>query len=211
MNFDAAPIRRFPGNALAVTRKCGSYSGPAAAAVGVGLVEHRDASSADTDEVVDQAGGLLAIGCAQVEREVSVRRLALGLRAGEREEKVDVPVLELLEHGQDAGHRRRAHIAEQQEHLVLQHEGHGVPDGRVRLVAVVIGLDGYAAAANAAPVVDVLEVGAGAPVQLDSQAARRSGERGRHAKGDFGVGNAGTGGFRSDGPDDASPEAIQND
>ena len=68
-----------------------------------------------------------------------------------------------LQHGQDAGHRRRAHVTEQQEDLVVQHEGHGVVDGGVRLIAVVIGLDGDAAAANAALFVDVLEIGAGAP------------------------------------------------
>ena len=81
----------------------------------------------------------------------------------------------------------------------------------IRLIAVVIGLDGYAAPANAAQIVDVLEVGAGAPVQLYPQPPRRSGERGRHAERDFRIGNAEPSGFRSHGPDDASADTVHDE
>ena len=113
------------------------------------------------------------------------------LGAGEGEEQVGVLVLKLLQHRQHPSHRRRAHIAEQQEHLVLQHQLQGVLDRRVRLVAVVIDGQGDAAPADAAFVVDLGEVGPGAAVELYAQPPRRAGKGRGDAQPKFGVGDAG--------------------
>ena len=156
--------------------------------VRIGLVEDGDAPPADAHEVVDEAGRLLAVGGAQVEREFPVGRLALGLGAGERKEQVDLLLLELLEHRQHPGHGGRADVAEQGEHIVPEHQGHGVLDGRVGLVAVVVGPEGDSAAPDATLAIDLGEVRGGTPVELDPEPSRRTGERGGHAENDLLVG-----------------------
>ena len=187
----APAVGRFARDLFPVLLERPADAGPAAAAVRVGLVERGDAASADAHEVIDQPRGLLPVGRAQVEREIPVRRLTLRLGAGERKEQIDALVLELLEHGQHARDGGRAHVAEQQEHLVLQHEGHGVLDGRVGLIPVVVRLQGDGAALHAAVLVDVRKIRAGSAKQFDAQPAGRAGERCGHAQHDFGIGHAG--------------------
>ena len=139
-------------------------------------------------KLFDEAGGLLAVGGPQVEGEVAVGRLPLGLGAGEGEEQVDSLGLELLEHRQHAGHGGRAHVAEEQEDLVLQHELHGVLDAGVRLITVVVELEDDFASVDAAVLVNVVEVRLGAAVELGAQSARGTGEGGGHAQDDRPVG-----------------------
>ena len=76
-----------------------AHARPAAASVGVGLVEDCDPAAVDAEKILDQPRGFLAIGSAQVEGEFSIRRLALRLSAREREKYVDVFFLEFLEDG----------------------------------------------------------------------------------------------------------------
>ena len=117
-HFPAA-IGGLADNPMAMLRHGATNPGPTAPPVGVRLVEHPNSLPADAHEVVHQATGLLPIGGAQVEGEVAIGRLALGLSAGEGEEEVDVALLELLQHRQHPGHGRGADVAEQQEHVVL--------------------------------------------------------------------------------------------
>ena len=172
----AALVGRLAHDLFAVACQRLANARPAASTVGVRLVEDGDAASSDGHEVVDETGGFLPVGGPQVECEVAVGRFALGCRAGEREEQVHVAVLELLQERQHPCHRRRADIAEEQEHLVLDHERGAVRDRRIGLVAVVVDLLPDTTAGDATGTVNVLEVGHRSPVQLDAQTPRRTGE-----------------------------------
>ena len=134
------PVGRLAGDRLPVPGQRRPHAGPAAASVRVGLIEDRDSAAPDANEVIDQSRRLLAVGGAQVEGELPVRRLTLRLGAREGEEDVHLLVLELLQQRQDAGDGRRADVAEQQEDLVLQHQLERVFHARIGLIAVVVEL-----------------------------------------------------------------------
>ena len=136
----AAPIGGFPGDALPVPRQRRPDAGPAAAPVSIRLVEDTDAPTADLYEIFHQSRGFLGVGRAQIEREFTVGRLALWLRAGEGEEQKDVLVLEFLQDRQNPGDGGRPHIAEQEKDLVVQHQFHGVVNRCIRLIAVIVEL-----------------------------------------------------------------------
>ena len=57
----APPIGGFAGNLQTVLVQCFAQAGPACPAIGVGLVEDRNASSIDGDEVIDQSLDLLVV------------------------------------------------------------------------------------------------------------------------------------------------------
>ncbi len=180
----AALVRRLAGHAKAVALQRVAHALPAGAAVGVDLVEHGHLAPADRDEVIDQAGRLLAVRRAQVEDHFLVGRLPLRLGPGERTEEVRVAVVVALQQRQHARHRRRADVAEQHEGVVLLDEADGVVDGGDGVIAVVVGLQDDVVPADAAGAVDLGEAGQGAAVQLGAQAGRRPLERGRHAHDD---------------------------
>ena len=77
--------------------------------------------------------------------------------------------LELLQHGKNTCDGWRTDIAEQGKYLILQHQGHRVLDCRVRLVTIVIGLEYYLAASDAAGAINVFEIGIGASVKLNAK------------------------------------------
>ena len=133
-------------------------------------------------EIIDEAGGFLGIGGAQIEGKVAIGRLALRRCAGKGEKQVGTTILKFLEQGEHPGNGRSSHITEQQKHPIFDHELHGVVDRRIRLIAVIVGLQPKLPAAHAALPVDVLEIRTCAPMQFDAQTSGRPRKRRRHAQ-----------------------------
>ena len=70
----------------------------------------------------------------------------------------------------------------------MPNQGHGVPDCRVRLVAIVIGLEYDLAVSNAAGPVDVFKIGIGASIKLNAETSRGTGESCRYTKNNLCIG-----------------------
>src|SRR5262249_38262105 len=157
---------------------------PAAATVGIDLIEDGDPGPALLDEMIDEAAGLVLVGGAEVEDEGSVRALAERAGTGEGAEEVDALLLVALEQRQDAGHGRRADVAEEQQGVVLTEQRARVGDGGCGIVAIVVGTEDDAAAVDAARAVDLGEAGRGTAIQFDAEAVRGAGEGGGHADDD---------------------------
>ena len=162
-----------------------SHARPTAAAVCVVLIEHRDPPTPDPDEVVDQPGGLLAVGGAQVEGELAVRRLPLRLGPCKREEEVDLLVAELLQQWKHSSDRRSAHVPEEQENAFVLHKLDRVGHARVRLIPVIVELEDDSAAVDPAVVVDLVEIGHRAAVELGAEPPRRTGKCRGHTQDDL--------------------------
>ena len=132
----------------------------------------------------------MAIGGAQIKGEGTIGGFALGLGASEGEEQQDVPVLEFFEDGQHARHCRRANVAEQQKHLIVEHQLHGVFDRGAGLVAIVVGFDLYGAASHASLLIYVGKIRTSPPIEFDAQPSGGAGESGGRAEDDLGIGHA---------------------
>ena len=164
-----------------------SHSGPAAAPIRVDLIEDRHSPASDSDEIVDEPGRLLPVGGPQVEGELTVGRFALRLRSREGEEEVDLLVAESFQQRQHPGDGRGTYVPEEQEDALVLHEPDGVRDARIGLISVVVELEDDPAAVHSSIVIDVVEIGHRAAIQLRAQAARGARERGGYAEHDFTV------------------------
>ena len=158
---------------------------PAIAAVGVDLVEDGHALAADLNEMIDQPAGFLVVGSPQVEHELAIGRLALGLGAGEREEEQHRLLAVPLQERQAARGRGGADVVEEQEHVVVIDQANRVVDRRDGIVAVVVRLDDDLAAVDAALAVDLCEIRHRPAIEFDAQRPARPREGGGHADHDF--------------------------
>ena len=163
------PVGRLADDLFTVFPEGAPHTRPAAAAVGIGLVEYSDAPAADGYEVIDQAFGFLTVGCAQIEGKFPIRRLPLRLSPGERKEEEHLFVLEFLQERQNPRYGRRTDIAEQREHLIVQRQLYRVFDTGVRLITIVVGLEDNLAAVDAAGAIDMVETGHGATIEFNTQ------------------------------------------
>jgi hypothetical protein len=156
--------------------------------VGVVLVEDRDAADAQVLHHVAHCGlGLLIVGGADVDH-VGVEGLAQRVGPGEHAHQGDA---RLLHQGQHLDRGRRAHVAEQGEHVARDDELLGVGEAAGRVVGVVVGDDAYLSAVHPAAVVDEAYVRLGTAQGLGAQIARVAGEGQRRAQPYLVCGHAG--------------------
>ena len=142
-------------------------------AVGVVLVEHRDAADAGGHELLHDLLGLVVVARAYIE-DIPIERIAQQLRAGERPKERH---LRLGEDRQRGLARRCAHVADEREHPVLLDQLAGVLGAERGFVLVVARPNLDLAAVNAALSVDEIEIGLQARVHLDAELSGGPGER----------------------------------
>src|SRR5262249_33656847 len=107
-----ATVGSFAGHAQAELFQLGSNTVPAAAAVGIDLVENSNLLAANADEVLDEAGRLLVVGGPEIKDELVVRRLSLRLGAAEGKKEINRTILVALQQRQDPRYRGAAHVVE---------------------------------------------------------------------------------------------------
>src|SRR5262245_17739944 len=119
LKWSTAPVRGLGLDHHFARRECLAYPFPSATAVGIALIEDADTSSAPSQQMFDQALGLLSIRGPQVEDELAIRRQPGSLGSRERKKQQIVILLMDLQKRQDARDGRSAHVSKQQESAVF--------------------------------------------------------------------------------------------